>query len=358
MRLMDVLHATYPEDGVKTVYTAITGPKVLFLLAAAPVLAAMLLIDIMTGAASLSAAQVIDALIRPDSVERRVYVIVWQMRLPIALMAVCIGASLGLAGVEMQTILGNPLASPYTLGISAAAGFGAALAIVLGVGVLPLGDRLIVPVNAFVSSILCCLLLYFSTKIKRATAETLLLAGIALLFLFNALLALVQYVANPEEGQAVVFWLFGSLMKTTWPTLGVTAATLLIVAPLMMADAWKLTALRLGDEKARSLGVRVERLRLKGFVLVSLLTAVSVSFVGTIGFIGLVAPHMARMMVGEDHRFLLPLSAVLGALVLSSASILSKVVISGLIFPIGIITSLTGVPFFIWLILAQRRRHW
>jgi iron complex transport system permease protein len=342
----------------KTLYGVITGRKILCLLVITPAILGSFLVDIMTGAASLPAGQVVTAIFSPESAERSVQVIVWTMRLPIALMAIVIGASLGLAGAEMQTILDNPLASPYTLGISAAAGFGAALAIALGVGFMPLAKQLIVPANAFFFSILCCLLIYFTARIKRASSETLVLVGIALLFLFNSLLGLVEYVGNPEQVKAIVFWLFGSLMKTTWSTLGVTAAILLLILPLLLADVWKLTALRLGDEKARSLGIEVERLRLKGFILVSILTATSVSFTGTIGFIGLVAPHMARMLVGEDHRFYLPLAALVGALILSVASILSKVVIPGLIFPIGIITSLTGIPFFVWLTMSRKRKYW
>lgn len=346
------------EKRARRVYGAIAGRKLIFTLAIVPALLCTLVVDIMTGAASLSVGQVVSTILWPESADNAAKVIIWTIRLPIALMALANGAALGLAGAEMQTILDNPLASPYTLGISAAAGFGAGLAIVLGFGVLPLGAHLIIPANAFVFSGFCCMMLFFTAKITKATSETLILAGIALLFLFNALLALVQYLANPEQGQAIVFWLFGSLMKTTWSTLGITTITVLVVGIIMAADAWKLTALRMGDEKARSLGINVEGLRLKGFVLVSVLTSISVSFVGTIGFIGLVAPHMARMMVGEDHRFFLFYSASLGAMVLSAASILSKVIISGLIFPIGIVTALCGVPFFIWLIFARKMRHW
>ncbi|MHB9073142.1 MAG: FecCD family ABC transporter permease [Desulfobaccales bacterium] len=346
------------EAQAKTLYSVITGRKILCLLVIAPAILGSFLVDIMTGAASLPVSQVVTAIFTPAAVERSVQTIVWTMRLPIALMAIVIGASLGLAGAEMQTILDNPLASPYTLGISAAAGFGAALAIALGVEVMPLAKQLIVPANAFFFAMLCCLLIYFTARIKRASSETLVLVGIALLFLFNALLGLMEYVANPEQAKAIVFWLFGSLMKTTWFTLGVTAAILLVILPMLLADVWKLTALRLGDEKARSLGIEVERLRLKGFILVSLLTATSVAFTGTIGFIGLVAPHIARMLVGEDHRFYIPLSALVGALILSVASILSKVVMPGLIFPIGIITSLTGVPFFVWLTMSRKRKYW
>jgi iron complex transport system permease protein len=184
------------------------------------------------------------------------------------------------------------------------------------------------------------------------------LAGIALMFLFQALLALLQFVASPEALQQVVFWLIGSLQRATWPKLGLVAAVLAVATPLMLRDAWALTAMRLGDERAAALGVKVRAVRLRGFVFVSVATGVAVAFVGTIGFVGLVAPHVARMLLGEDQRVLLPGAALAGAVLLSAASVASKTVSPGALFPIGIVTALIGVPFFAWLILASRRRHW
>jgi iron complex transport system permease protein len=317
-----------------------------------------LLVDVLVGPAWLSISDVVMAILGAGSVEPTTEIIVWTLRLPTALMAVAVGATLGIAGAEMQTILDNPLASPYTLGISAGAGFGAALAIVVGAGTLPISEDYLVPINAFVFALLTCLLIYFIGRARAITAETMVLAGIGLLFLFHALLALLQYMASAEALQAIVFWLFGSLMKATWPKVGLVAAVLVIALPVLAKDAWKLTALKLGDEKAKSLGINVEQLRLKTFVLISLLTASAVCFVGTIGFIGLVGPHIARMLVGEDQRFFLPLSALGGALLLSIASIGSKMIIPGVIFPIGIVTSLIGVPFFFSLILTQKRGYW
>lgn len=257
----------------------------------------------------------------------------------------------------MQTILNNPLASCYTLGISAAAGFGAALAIVLGIN-LPVPPDLAVPGNAFIFAALACALVLVLGSRRGMSAEGLVLAGIALLFLFQALLSLLQFVASPEALQQIVFWLFGSLMRSTWPRVGVVAAIASFVLPLLMADAWRLTALRLGEERARALGVNVRALRLRAFACISLLTGVAVSFVGTIGFVGLMAPHAARMMVGDDQRFLLPMSAAIGAALLSAASVASKSIVPGALFPIGIVTAMIGVPFLIWLVAFDRRSHW
>jgi len=346
------------DTKAKEIYGEITGRKYALIVLFVAVCVLALIIDIFVGPAWLSIQEVFSAVFLANASDPITHVIVWTIRLPTALMAIAVGAALGIAGAEMQTILDNPLASPYTLGVSAAAGFGAALAIVLGVGIVPYAGEYLVSINAFFFSLLTCLLIYFIGKARRVTAETMVLAGIALLFLFNSLLALLQYIASEEALQAIVFWLFGSLLRTTWPKLAVVAAVLITVVPLIAKDAWKLTALKLGDEKAKSLGIDVEKLRLKVFIWVSLLTAAAVCFVGTIGFIGLVGPHIARMIVGEDQRFFLPMSALGGAILLSAASIGSKVIIPGAIFPIGIVTSLIGVPFFFSLILTKRRGYW
>jgi iron complex transport system permease protein len=193
---------------------------------------------------------------------------------------------------------------------------------------------------------------------RGATPEMLVLAGIACLFFFQAALALVQFVASPEALQQIVFWLFGSLTRSTWPKVGGVATVLVVALPLLFRLSWQLTALRLGDERARGLGVDLPKLRLQCFVLVSLLTGVAVAFVGTIGFVGLVAPHIARMFVGEDQRVLIPASALVGAATLSLASVVSKSIMPGSVFPIGIVTSMIGVPFFVWLIVTSKRSHW
>ncbi len=280
--------------------------------------------------------------------------IVRTLRLPIALMAVVVGATLGVTGAVMQTILNNPLASSYTLGISAGAGFGAALAIIVGTA-LPLPPDWAIPLASFGFAGIACALVGAVGRMRGATPELLVLAGIACLFLFQALLSLLQFVASPEALQEIVFWLFGSLLRASLGKVGIVALVLAVALPMLLADAWRLTALKLGDDRARALGVRVDRLRLRAFVIVSLLTGAAVAFVGTIGFIGLVAPHMARMLVGEDQRHMLPASAAFGALLLSLASVASKLIIPGTVFPIGIVTALIGVPFFGWLVLTTAR---
>jgi iron complex transport system permease protein len=217
-------------------------------------------------------------------------------------------------------------------------------------------EQLAIPVAAFAFAGLACAMVAAVGRMRGATPELLVLAGIACLFLFQSLLSLLQFLASPEALQQIVFWLFGSLMRASLGKAAIVAAVLAAILPLLLRDAWRLTALRLGDERAAALGVRVGPLRLRCFVAVSLLTGVAVAFVGTIGFVGLVAPHIARMLVGEDQRHLLPASAAFGALLLSAASVASKVILPGTVFPIGIVTALVGVPFFAWLVLAAGPR--
>lgn len=264
----------------------------------------------------------------------------------------------GRGGCGNATILANPLASPFTLGISAAAGFGAALGLVAGVAILPAAAEYMVPLNAFLMAMAASLFIYGVSTMRGVTVETIVLLGIALVFTFNALLALLQYIASEQALTAVVFWTMGSLSKATWGKVAVTAAVFVVVMPLFARHAWALTALRLGDEKAASFGVNVRQLRLRTMLLVSVLAAIPISFVGTIGFVGLVGPHVARMLVGEDQRFFLPAAAICGALLLSATSIVSKVLIPGVILPVGVITALVGVPFFVSLIFSNRRRAW
>ncbi|WP_137157908.1 iron ABC transporter permease [Rhizobium sp. FKL33] len=344
------------EGAVK--YRALAARRIFILVGLVAALVFTIALDMGLGPARYSLSEVLSAIFTPSEVANQLRVVIWDIRMPIALMAVTVGACLSLAGAQMQTILANPLASPFTLGISAAAGFGAALGLVGGVAIYPAAVQYMVPINAFLMAMLASLFIYGMSTLRGVTVETIVLLGIALVFTFNALLSLLEYLASEQALAAVVFWTMGSLTKATWSKVGVTALALLLCTPLFARRAWALTALRLGDDKAASLGVRVKALRLETMMLVSLLAAIPVSFVGTIGFVGLVGPHIARMLVGEDQRFFLPGSILSGALLLSATSVVSKMIIPGAVLPIGVITALVGVPFFFSLIFTNRRRAW
>ncbi|MBL1420687.1 MAG: iron ABC transporter permease [Alphaproteobacteria bacterium] len=356
--MTDIVDNSGVEDGASKRYLRTARKRSIIVFVMMAIVAFSVLLDVSLGPGNFPLSDIIDVLWDENSHGVSLSVIVWDIRLPVALMALLIGAMLGAAGAEMQTILNNPLADPFTLGISSAASFGASLAIVAGFSLIPYAGTLLITTNAFGFALLASFILFATTRMRGVNIETMVLVGIALMFTFNALLALMQYYSSETELQKIVFWMMGSLMRVTWSKLAICAVILGISLPIFMWRNWQLTALRLGDEKARSMGINVSRLRIEMLILVSLLSAVSVAFVGVIGFIGLVGPHMARMMVGEDQRFFLPMSVFCGALILSVASIISKMITPGIIYPIGMITSLIGVPFFLSLVLKQRKRSW
>lgn len=313
-------------------------------------------IDIAIGPSTLGFWEVIRTLFSRENADLATQVIVWEVRMPYSIMALLVGASLSIAGCEMQTIMNNAMASPFTLGVSAAASFGAALAIIIGVSLPGVGADWMVLANAFIFAFGATMLLQTLSSLRGSGPEGLVLFGIALVFTFNAFTGILQYMASAEALQQFVFWSLGSLTKANWDNIRFLLVLFVAVVPFSLASAWKLTALRLGEDSARSFGVSVGRLRFMSLLRVSLLTAGSVSFVGTIGFIGLVGPHIAKLLVGEDHRFSLPASVLSGALIMSLASIASKAIIHGAIIPVGIVTSLIGVPVFIILIFNKRKK--
>lgn len=325
------------------------------LLALAAIVVALLFADLSSGAASLSASQIWAALtaLGGDSTE---HFIVWQLRLPQAFMAVLVGAALGLAGAEMQTVLDNPLASPFTLGISSAAALGAALSLALGVGLPGLPARYAIAFNAFCLALLCCLMLDQAARRMRMPRQGIVLLGIALVFGFNALLALIQLVSDAAALQNLLYWMMGSVGNSSWPDVGLLAALVLGCVVLAMREAWRLTALRFGEERAASFGVDTRRVRRMALLRISVLAASAVALAGVIGFVGLVAPHIARRMWGEDHRWYLPASACTGAVILLGASVCAKQLSTQVEIPVGIVTTLVGIPFFI-AVLARRRRY-
>lgn len=323
--------------------------------ALAALLLASFITDLATGPAGLSWWDVARGLLQPQHLDAAQAVIILEIRVPYALMALVVGASLGMAGAEMQTALNNPLASPFTLGVGAAATLGAALVILLRPNLAGLGADLLLPLAAFVCAFISCLLLLLVARVLGEALHTLVLFGIALLFGLNALVGLLQFLADADALQQIVFWTLGSLARADLQRVALVAIVLALCLTLALRQAWAMTSLRGGEEQARSLGIRVGRLRTFVLLRVSLLTGVATAFVGEVGFIGLVGPHVARLLLGEDHRFYLPGSALAGALLLSLASLASRALLPGVILPVGLVTAVVGVPLFIGLILARGR---
>ena len=283
-------------------------------------------------------------------------IVVWNLRLPRIILAILAGIGLAIAGTMLQGILKNPMASPFTLGIAAGAGFGAALAIILGAGVVA-GEYLLIG-NAFLFSLIPTFVILGLARYRRATPETMILAGIALLYIFHASTTLLMYFSEPEAVKEAYFWMVGSLGKASWDTILPISIVLVVCIIPLMWKSWDVNVMGAGDETAKSLGVNVERIRILIMVIASLLTAGIICFTGTIGFIGLVSPHMCRMVIGGDNRFLIPASGLFGAALLLGADTVARTIIAPVILPVGILTAFMGGPLFLYLIMRRRREYW
>ncbi|WP_315902033.1 iron ABC transporter permease [Photobacterium rosenbergii] len=309
--------------------------------------------DILIGSQGLTLTQVLAGIFHPAASDIASRVIIWDIRMPMSLMAPLVGGALALAGAQMQTTLSNPLADPYTFGVSAAAGFGASLVItnIVAIPFIPVEYQ--VAVMAFVMCLLTTFMIAGISSVKRVSIEGVMLFGVAIMFAYDSMLTMMQYIATETQLQTLVFWQMGSLDRGSWEKITVLAIVLPVVLGIMMKDAWQLSSLKIGQERAESMGINVNRLRIKTLLLVSLITSLSVSFVGAVGFVGLVAPHIARMVLGEDQRFFLPASFLLGSVLLGLASIASKTIMPGIILPLTVVMSMVGIPFFIFLIIKK-----
>jgi iron complex transport system permease protein len=362
MKLVAPLNlSTARSTDLNQVYRGFMVRKVLFILVLVLGIAALAGFSVTLGSAGISVEDVyftILARFLPDHFHSTWFAdtIVWGLRLHRILLAIVAGMGLAVAGATMQGILKNPLASEFTLGISSAAGFGAAMAIILGAGFAG-GEYLIIG-NAFIFTLITSFIVYGLAKYKGITPETMILAGIAIMYLFSAMTSFLQYVGRSEQVQEVVFWMMGSLGRSSWDNVAIVAVVIAFCIPYLIIKSWDINAIGAGDETAKSLGVNVERTRVISMMLASLITASIICFTGTIGFIGLVAPHITRMAIGGDHRFLLPASAMVGALLLLGADTLARTILAPVILPVGIMTSFLGVPFFVYLFMRRRKEFW
>lgn len=282
--------------------------------------------------------------------------IVWAIRMPRVCAAILAGMSLSASGILMQGIFQNALVSPYTLGVSNGAAFGASVAIIFGYKTLPIKMwQYVLPAGAFIFAIFSMILVYFIATLAKDNTKTLILSGVAVGYLFSALVASMKYISDVRELPELVFWTMGGLSNVSW--LGIV---LMFIASfsgflIMMRFAWELNVMSSGEETALSLGVNYKFITRIFFVTATLMTATAVSFTGVIGFVGLIAPHITTMLFGGDYRYNIPASCLLGALLLLLSDTLSRIIIAPSELPVGVITSLIGVPFFIYLIIRRKR---
>ncbi|ENO86965.1 FecCD family ABC transporter permease [Thauera linaloolentis] len=279
--------------------------------------------------------------------------IVWLIRMPRVLLAALVGAGLAVVGVTMQAMVRNPLADPYLLGVSSGASVGAVL--VLAYGVLGFAGVYALSLGAFAGALLACVAVYWLAHSGgRLLAPRLILGGVAIGYCLGGITSLVTLTAGQRElANAVLSWTLGSLAGTRWDELGLPALVLALGIAWLLLQARALNALLTGDETASTLGVDTTRVRRVLFVLVSLLTGVMVAVSGAIGFIGLMVPHITRMLVGTEHRRVLPVAALVGAVFLVWVDAVARVAFAPTELPVGIITALIGGPFFVWLLLRR-----
>lgn len=318
------------------------------LLAAAPLLAG--LIGLFVGSESYSPGEVLGALFgADDSVARS---IILQLRAPRVVLAFLIGGGLSLSGAVFQALLRNPLAEPYILGVSGGAAVGAVTVIALGITVL--GSWLL-PLAAFAGALFAIVLVFrvASAAGQALDVRVLLLAGVVVGAFFSAVIAFLLSVSDAETIRSAVLWMMGSLAGAGWTDVAIAAVYTLPCALLLIGLARALNAISVGEETALYLGVEVERVKKIAFGVASLITAAGVAIAGIIGFVGLVIPHGLRLLVGSDHRTLLPLSFLTGAAFLTLADALARVVLAPVEIPIGVVTAFVGVPVF--LVLLRRR---
>lgn len=356
---MHFANGSVPEE-----YRRYILAKAAFVAALAVALTACLAVSISLGAADIPLADVLKALAGLE-VSKRFQVIVWSIRLPQALASMVAGAGLAVAGAAMQSILRNPLGSPFTLGISHAAAFGAAFAVMIldsglmtssTVGAVTIDSPLVTTLSAFGFSLAAAAAIVAVSRVRGATPEVMVLTGVALGALFTAGTMFLQYFADDVQLAAMVFWTFGDTARASWTELGVMSAVTLASTAFFLLNGWNYNAIDAGDETAKGLGVRVDRVRMTGMILASLLTAVTIAFLGVIGFVGLVVPHMVRRIIGSDHRFLLPACVVLGGLLLLVSDTVARLVLAPHVLPVSVLTAFMGAPVFIWLIVRGGKR--
>ena len=289
------------------------------------------------------------------SSDRKINLVVQNNRLPRICTAILAGSGLGLAGCILQAILRNPLASSSTLGVSQGATFGAAFAIVvLGIG----GTTGIeIPLCAFLGSLAVAFIILGLSRIRQISPEGIVLAGVAISSMFTGATTLIQYFADEVELSTLVFWTFGDLGSTNWNDLGIMFLMVVILSVYCILHRWDYNALLSGEETAISLGIHVKQMTLVNMVLCCLCCSIVVSKIGLISFIGLVAPHIVRMVVGNNHVYLIPGSILGGAVLLLLSDLFARTVISPVILPIGAITSFLGGPMFLYLLFKGGNRQ-
>ena len=292
-----------------------------------------------------------------EATDQKINLVIQNNRLPRICTALIAGAGLGITGCVLQAILQNPLASSSTLGVSQGASFGAAFAIiVLEMGTVAGLGSMAIPVCAFGGSIAVALVILGLSRFRQISVEGIVLAGVAISSMFTGATTLMQYFADEIQLNTLVFWTFGNLGNTTWNDVVKMMIVICVISIYFVLHRWDYNALLSGEETAISLGINVKKMTMVNMILCCITASIIVSYIGLINFIGLVAPHIVRLVVGNNHVYLLPGSAMAGALLLLMGDLFARVAISPVILPIGAITSFLGGPLFLYLLFKGGRK--
>ncbi|MFO7817376.1 MAG: FecCD family ABC transporter permease [Thermodesulfobacteriota bacterium] len=353
------------KDGtVPAEYNRYVGRKMFFVFLCLLALGVTLVISVSLGAVRILPLEVLKTFFAFGEKSRNA-IIIWNIRLPQALTAIVSGAALSVSGAVMQSILRNPLGSPFTLGISHAAAFGAALSVMLlgagqmgssGADAVVISSPYMTTFSAFLFCLVATGVIMGIARIRGTSPEVMILAGVALGALFTAGTMFLQYFADDVQLAAMVFWTFGDVARADWGELAIMTAITGVSSIYFIVNRWNYNAIDAGDETAKSLGVRVKKVRLVGMLVASLITAVVISFLGVIGFVGLVCPHIVRRIIGDDHRFLLPASILVGGLLLLISDTTARLILAPNVLPVSILTAFMGAPVFIYLLVKGYKR--
>ncbi|AAM04384.1 FecCD family ABC transporter permease [Methanosarcina acetivorans] len=356
---MHLYNGEIPAD-----YLGYVRRKSIYILGGVILLFLMFIYSISVGAVSIPPYEVLKTLMG-QNVSTKWDAIIWNIRLPQALAAIVAGIGLSITGVVMQSILRNPLGSPFTLGISNAGAFGAAVSvIILGTGkmqstvanAVTINNPYLTTMTAFFFCLLATGIILIISRIRGSSPEVMVLAGVALSSLFTAGTMFLQYFADDTQLAAVVFWTFGDVGRANWNELAIMTGIVLLAILFFAINRWNYNAIDAGDETAKGLGVDVEKIRLIGMVVAALVSAVIVAFLGVIGFVGLICPHMVRRLIGDDQRYLIPGSAVMGGLLLLISDTAARLIIAPYVLPVSVLTAFMGAPTFIYLLIRGYQR--
>lgn len=350
--------------GAFSSYKHFIRKKIVFLAVLSAFVLLFLLAGLLLGSSGISLSDSFFAIFgKGEAVNVR---IVQKIRLPRVLAGLCAGMGLALSGLLMQSCLDNPMASPGTLGVSNAAVLGANVAILIISGGMVstngnsnwnLFNPYAVSAFAFLFAILSTLLVLGLSRIRNFSPDALILSGVALSALFQAITTLIQYFATDVQLSSAVYWTFGDLGRASFRDVYLMLGVFLVAFLVSYLFRYQLNALTMGEEQAKGLGVRTSLLRFVLLLAASLLAAVSISFLGIIGFVGLMAPHIVRRIIGGDHRFLIPGSCLMGALILLVSDTLARALMQGISLPVGAVTAILGAPFFLFLILSGKKER-